>query len=245
MRSVIFGAASALALLAPAAASAETAGYVDISVGQADIDSTDLDMISLGGAVVTPVSPNWRAQFDVDATRYSEDGAITGTSVTAHLFTEGPNWAVGGVLSNRDLLFASMWSLGLEGQTNLGQVVLEGEVGVGTIETFGGDTGTVNADGNATFYATPDFSIGLGVSYLDADDAFGSSLTYSIEGEYKFDCPMSVFAGWATADYDDVDVDVDTWRIGARWAFGNDTLQGRRETGPRWLRGLGNILPIA
>jgi hypothetical protein len=34
--------------------------------------------------------------------------------------------------------------------------------------------------------------------------------------------------------------------VGGRYAFGDDTLQGRRTTGPRWLRNVANVfLPIA
>lgn len=245
MRSVILGAASALALLAPAAANAESPGYVDASVGQIDFDGSDLDMIGFGGAVAADVSPNWRVQFDGDVTRYSDNGAFTTTNVTAHLYTEGDNYAVGAVLSNRDLIFASIWSLGVEGQTAMGPVVLEGEAGFGTLEAFSNDAGTVNASVNGTYYASDNFSIGAGVGYLDSDDAFGTIMTYSVDAEYKFDSPVSLFVGYANSDYDDISADSDTWRLGARYSFGDDTLRNRRETGPRWLRETLSIVPFA
>jgi hypothetical protein len=247
MRNIILGAASVIALLAPATANAKTGGYVDLSLGQMSIESSDLDTVSIGGAAAADVAPNWRAQFDADVTRYSDSGdGISATNAAAHLYYEGDTWAVGGVLASRDLFFASVWSLGLEGQTHLGQVVLEGEVGVGTLESFGGSVNTTNADANATFYATDNFSIGLGVSYLDSDDAFGTVTSYSLDAEYKFDASAnSIFAGYSNNQYDDIDVEGDTWRIGFRHAFGDDTLRGRRETGPRWLRNSGSLLPIA
>ena len=53
MRILLLGAASAAALLAPSAASADTAGYLDISAGQTSIENIDLDAISLSGAGAT------------------------------------------------------------------------------------------------------------------------------------------------------------------------------------------------
>jgi hypothetical protein len=79
------------------------------------------------------------------------------------------------------------------------------------------------------------FSVGAGADYLDVDDAFGTITSYSIEAEYQFaGSPNSVFAGYDWTNYDDIDVDGNAWRIGFRHAFGEDTLQGRRQSGPRW-----------
>lgn len=245
MRKFMLGAAAIAALLVPAQASAQTNGYVDLSVGQTSVENTDLDSITIGGAAAVDLSANWRAQFDVDVNRLSEDGALTLTNTAAHVYYEGDGWAVGGVLSNEDLAFASAWTVGIEGQTHLGSVVLEGEAGFGTLEGFGDDTGVVNADANATWYISPNFSIGLGVAYLDIDEFSDALTTYGIDGEYKFqNSQFSVFGGYSQTDIDDAEIDA--WRIGARYAFGDDTLQGRRQTGPRWLRGNGaSFLPIA
>lgn len=243
MRKLMLGTAAVAAMLVPAQASAQTNGYVDLSIGQTSVESTDLDNITIGGAAAVDLSANWRAQFDVDVSRLSEDGALTLTNTAAHVYYEGEGWAVGGVLSNRDLAFASTWTVGVEGQTHLGSVVLEGEAGFGTIETFGSDASVVNADASATWYVSSDFSIGAGVAYLDFDELSDAIMTYSIDGEYKFqNSQFSAFGGFSRTEVEDVDAD--TWRIGVRYAFGDDTLQGRRQTGPRWLRQNGNILPF-
>lgn len=246
MRSALFGATSLLAALAPAIAHAQTNGYVDIALGQTDIESTDLDSIMLGGAVAADVSDGWRVQFDVDTTRYSDgsDPLFTTTNVAAHVYRGTDTWAVGGVLANTDYIFGSAWTLGIEGQTHLGQLVLEGEAGLGTLEAFGDETDVVNANVNATYYVTDDFSLGVGVAYFDADEFDDEFITYSLDGEYKFQgSAFSMFAEYAQTEVGDVDSD--TWRIGGRYAFGDDTLRGRRQTGPRWLRNSSNVLPIA
>ncbi|MBY0563613.1 MAG: hypothetical protein K2P58_05430 [Hyphomonadaceae bacterium] len=241
MRTLLLGAAAAAALIVPAQASAQTNGYVDLSIGQTDIASEDIDNIGLGGAVAVDLSGNWRAQFDVDTTRSSVDGAdFTTSSTAAHVYYEGPTWAVGGVLTSRDFVFGNEWSLGIEGQAHMGALVLEGGAAIGTLEGFGDEAGTTNLDASATWYVTPDFSVAAGASMLDIEDLGDEVTTYGIDGEYKFaGSAFSAFAGWSTSDVDSEDVD--TWRIGGRYAFGDDTLQGRRSTGPRWSRGLGSL----
>jgi opacity protein-like surface antigen len=238
MRSVLLGVASVGALLAATQANAQTMGYVDLSFGQINVEDIDLDAISLGGAAAFDLSGSWRVQFDVEANRLSEDDStVTVTNTTAHVYHQSENWAIGGVLSNRDFVAGTSWSIGLEMQKHLGPVVLEGEVGIGTLEfidpIIGDDSGVVNADASATWYVTNDFSIAAGVSYLDIDELDNSLVGYGVDLEYKFSgSNFSAFGGYSTLDEDDVDVD--TWRIGLRYAFGDDALKGRRQTGPRW-----------
>jgi hypothetical protein len=235
LRKHLIGFAALAALLAPVSAQAETAGVVDLSVGQMSVEDTDLDSVGLGGSVAADLSGAWRAQFDVDATRVSESGdAVTFTNVAAHVFYDAGGWAFGGVLSNRDFGFATGWSLGAEGQVHFGPIVLEGEAGLGTIETFGGDADTASADLSGTWYATPDFSIGLGYYYFDIEGETEFD-TLSLDGEYRFtNSQFSVFGGYAQTEVEDTEIDA--WRIGLRYGFGEDTLQGRRQTGPRWQR---------
>lgn len=246
MRKFLIGAASVAAIMVPAAqANAETAGYIDLALGQLDSDGADLDTLSIGGAVAADLSQNWRVQFDVDTNRLSDgsDG-VTATNVAAHVYHEGDNWAIGGVLTNRDLYFASAWMLGLEGQAHLGALVLEGEASFGTIEDFGDDADATSANVNITYYFTPNFSVAAGYDYFEVDGFSDSLDTWGIDGEYKFDgSQFSLFAGWAQLESGDEEID--SWRIGGRYAFGDDTLQGRRTTGPRWLRGGGAaFLPV-
>lgn len=237
MRLFLLGAASAVAMLSPAAANAETGGYVDLSLGQLSIEDTDLDTITLGGAAAADLSDNWRAQFDVAVNRISDGGeGFTLTNGAAHAYYEGAGWAAGGVLTNVDLGFASIWSLGAEGQMTFGQLVVEGELSVGTLEVFGSSTDTTSFSANGTYYLMDNFSIGAGYASLDVDEAFGTINTLSLDAEYQFSgSANSVFLNYANSDYDDIDEESDAWRIGFRHSFGDDSLAGRRQNGPRWL----------
>lgn len=242
MRTLLMGAAAVVALIAPA--HAQTNGYVDLSIGQVDVDGTELDSVMIGGAAAADLSGNWRAQFDADVNRLSVSGeALTLTNTTAHVYYQGDSWAFGGVLSNRDLGIASAWLLGIEGQTHFGPVVLEGEAGFGVLEAFGTEIDLVNADANATWYLSENFSIGAGVALVDFDDLDEEFVSYGVDGEYKFqNSDFSVFAGYNQSDF--ADVETDTWRLGLRYAFGDGSLRERRQSGPRWLRPGDTFLPI-
>lgn len=252
MRTFILGAVSALAVLAPVAAHADTPGFVDVSIGQTSFDDYPLDetVLSIGGSADVGLSPAWRAQFDVDTNRAStddDDFSFTTTNVAAHVYYTGDGYSVGGVLTSQDLIFATIWSAGVEGQVNLGgQVVLEGELGFGTVEGFGQSESTTNAALDATFYATENLSLGVGVSTIDAGEVFDDedAVTWRAEGEYLFTgTPISAFVNYSNLDIEDFGSD--SWRVGLRYNFGGDTLQTRRQNGPRWLRSTPfNFLPI-
>src|SRR5574338_1347126 len=140
MRIILLGAASAAALLAPSAAQADTAGYVDISAGQLSIDDANIDLtdISISGAGAVDVWSGWRAQFDGGIDRLNDGGdALTLSNLEAHLYTESEGWAWGFVLSERDIGYANDYTLGAEAQGTFGQFVLEGGAGFGTLEAFG------------------------------------------------------------------------------------------------------------
>lgn len=239
MRTLLLGAASAAALLAPAVAHADTGGYVGLSVGQSSIDDFNIDLTDIGisGAGAVDVGSGWRAQFDGTVDRLNDGGdAVTLSNLEAHLYTESQGWAWGVVLSETDFGFANDYTLGLEGQATFGQFVLEGGAGFGSIEAFGSDANTTSADADLTWYAGDNFSLDAGVDYYDSDNAFGTLISYTLGGEYQFQgSSNSVFAGYTWTDYDDINVNGDTWRIGFRHAFGDDGLAARRQSGPRWL----------
>ena len=234
---ILMGAAAAAALLAPAAAHADTAGYVGISAGQTSVEDFDLTGVTISGAGAVDVWSGWRAQFDATIDRLNDGGdAETLSNVEAHLYTEGQGWAWGVVLAERDIVFASDYSLGLEGQATFGQFVLEGGAALGSLEAFGDNVNTTSADADLTWYAGDNISFDAGVDYYDSDEAFGAITAYNVGGEYQFaGSSNSIFASYTWTDYDEADADGDAWRIGFRHAFGDDTLAARRQSGPRWL----------
>jgi hypothetical protein len=238
MNKLFIGLVGFAALAVPCSAIAGSSSYIGAAIGAVDLDGEeDATEVNVGGAFATDISGSWRLQVDGQATQYSFDGSdITFQNLSAHVYTSGSNWAVGGVVKTDDLAGADIWSFGIEGQYLTGPLVLEGEVGVGTVGGFGGDTSTHNAGLNATWYITSNASLGVGYAYRK----FGSGLddadfdSVGIDGEYRFDgSQISVFGSYTAASVESIDID--GWRIGVRLNLDSDTLQARRETGPRWL----------
>lgn len=244
MKKHLASAAAIAALATPLAAHAETPGYVDLSFGQWTSSGNDVDTTTLGGSGAVDLTGNWRAQFDGEALRLSSGGdGFTLNSLAAHAYYDGGEWAFGGVLSSNDFGEGAAWTLGAEGQMDVGAFVVEGEVGFGTIEGFGSDADTRHANVSATWYATPNFSVAAGYDYSDIEQDFNDTVLH-LDGEYKFDnSPFSLIAGYAS--HDSEFIDFDTWQVGLRYGFGDDTLRDRRQNGPRWLRGSSSLLPIA
>jgi hypothetical protein len=239
-RILLLAAAASIALTS--AASAQTAGYIDLSYGGVKTDTDDLDGLALGGAAVFGVGTNWAVQLDADATRLSADGAhVTLTDMTAHVYYQKGDWAFGGTLAAHDYVIGTAWSIGLEAQKHLGPVVLEAGISLGTIEVFADDASVVNGDASATWYCSDNFSIGVGIAFTDIDGASDTFESYGADAEYKFESSqLSAFGGYAHSDAGGEDADI--WRVGLRFAFGEDSLKGRRTTGPRWQSGIDTVL---
>lgn len=233
------------ALATPIAATAGTPGFVDIRLSNTDISasgaSIDMDSITVGGSVVTPLTGNWHAQFDAEASRdYVLGDNLSDSALSSHVFYDGGDWAVGGLAGYRSFSTASSYVLGIEGQATLGTVVLEAGIGFGTTESASLDFATRAFDASATWYATPDLSVAARFDNYNIN-SLGDFIwnNYDLTAEYRFEgSPVSVFGGYAYTEYDTPlsYLEFDTWSLGVRYAFGDGSLQQRRAEGPRWLR---------
>jgi len=229
--------AAALALLVPALATAGTPGYVDASVGAIDLNTADLTTMGASGAVVAPLSGNWHVQFDGDLTRYQiNGGGFSGSSLAAHVFHDGGDWAVGGLLDYQSLSSITFWTLGAEAQYTVGAFVFEAGAGFGTFEAFSNNNDTSSASASVTWYYSPDISVTGGINYRDVDMVSADWTVYSLDAEYRIEgTKFSVIGGYAFGDLE-LGFESSGWSIGLRYGFGDATLQGRRNEGPRWLR---------
>ncbi|MFN8706028.1 MAG: hypothetical protein ACK50J_05060 [Planctomyces sp.] len=229
--------AASIALAAPTIATAGTPGFVDVRLGALDVNEAEFTSMGAGGSVVAPLSGNWHVQFDAEVTRQQIDGAgFSGSGLSAHIFNDGGDWALGALLDYEDSAFNTYWTLGAEAQYTVGSFVFEAGAGLGTIETFGSNRDTGSANASLTWYANADLSFAGGISYRDVDAASLDSTTYSLDAEYRLDgSPFSVIGGFAYSDLDS-GLESTGWTIGLRYGFGDATLQGRRNEGPRWLR---------
>jgi len=233
MKKFLAIAATTIALVAPA--SAGTPGFVDVSLGAIDGNEAEITTMGAGGSVVAPLSGNWHVQFDGEFTRYQQEGGgLSGSGLSAHVFHDGGDWAVGALLDYQALTALTFWTLGVEAQYTVGTLVFEAGAGVGTAEVSS-NADTVSAGGSVTWYATPDLSFGAGIGYRDVDTAFDTT-SYSLDAEYRLEgTSFSVIGGYEFSDLD-TGIESNAWSIGLRYGFGDATLQDRRKDGPRWLR---------
>jgi hypothetical protein len=230
-----FLAISAATIALAAQASAGTPGFVDVSLGAIDGNEAEITTMGAGGSVVAPLSGNWHVQFDGEFTRYQQEGGgLSGSGLSAHIFHDGGDWAVGALLDYQALTALTFWTLGAEAQYTLGSLVFEAGAGIGTIEASA-NADTVSAGGSVTWYATPDLSFAGGINYRDIDTLFDTT-TYSLDAEYRLEgTPFSVIGGYSFSDLE-AGIESNAWSIGLRYGFGDATLQDRRKDGPRWLR---------
>lgn len=237
--------AAALALLVPAIATAGTPGFVDVNLAFLDSGSTELTGLGAGGSVVTPLAGNWLVQFDGKVIRLEGEGTATSTSgLSAHVFHDGGDWAVGALLDYQSLYGASLWTLGTEAQYTAGAFVLEADLGLVTSETFGVNEDAWRMSAAATWFANPDLSVTGSINHLDPTDSSTEITAYGLDAEYRFaGTAYSVFGGYAYTDIGS-GTEFDTWSIGLRYGFGDGTLQQRRNEGPRWLREENPLLPL-
>ena len=236
MRYVLLATTTALVLATPTSATAGTPGFVDVRLGSINIDPVELTTAGIGGSVVAPLSGNWNVQVDGELTRFEfGDETVSGSALVAHVFQDTGDWAVGALLGYQGFDAVSFWTLGAEAQYTVGAFVLEAGLGIGTGEAASDNVDTFSANASATWYASADLSFTGGIYFLDLRDRVDVT-DYSLDVEYRFaGSPFSVIGGYTFTDYENGN-EGDAWSIGLRYAFGDSTLQARRNEGPRWLR---------
>jgi hypothetical protein len=240
MKKFLIGLAGVAALAVPSSAIAGSSGYGGVSLGSwSDDAGDDATDVSVGGALAADLTGGWRIQIDGEVSRLSEGGSSTTfQNLAAHVYTGDKGWAAGAVLKSEDLGISDILFFGLEGQYWIGPVALEAELGIGRSDYGPTDASTQNLSIGATWYVTPNASLGASYDYREIDFVDNEIDSLAIEGEYRFDASqISLFGGYVftTSENTFSSTDIDVWRIGARFHFDTGTLQDRRQEGPRWL----------
>lgn len=232
-------AALAVALVASSAQAQDIGGYLGASYARTNLDvvgpNPKLDNYALDGA----------AQFNLGSLNALASAAVSDTGgdvkdtvdydFTGHL--NGKLGAAlvggfGGVYTTKGL---TVWSLGLEGQTEVApNVVLYGQAGWG----YSDDLDNANlwaVRGEARYFVNDNAKLQAQAGWSKVDtDHVGSYDTWTIgvEGEYQFaGTPWSILASYDYADSHDLDVKANTFRIGGRYTFGGATLKQRDAAG--------------
>ncbi|HEY8618240.1 hypothetical protein [Phenylobacterium sp.] len=224
MRITLMATVAAATLLSAAAAQAQTVGYVGGNYVRTDGDVAGFDVESDGFEI------EGAAAFDAGNLGVQIDGAFGDSedadsvwTATGHLNTQVGAAQVGGfagfVTSDGDTL----WGVGAEAQADLApNTVLYGQIGYGKADDLDVDAWALR--GEIRQYFTETFKVTGSLGYITADaDGAGDldAWTFGADAEYQFaNTPFSVFAGYERLEFDDIDADANTFRIGGRFTFG-------------------------
>lgn len=249
MTKYLLGAATALAIVAPGVASAQS-GYVDFAVSTGDLEvlgvEADTDGWTLGGAAAWDGSGGLGFQIDALIGESEVDGADDADSFNlgGHLFSRTSGHLVGGFLNTGEIDFGGgaeldYWTFGLEGQLYLSRTTLDGALSYSDADDA--DAELTAVDVGLTHFVSDNFSLGGDFGFGSIEDSGPDTdvSTLGLGGEYQFaSMPISVFGGYRHSEIDDIDVEADTFSIGVRYNFGG-SLFDRNRSGASLTRATG------
>jgi hypothetical protein len=234
MNKVLLSAAAAAAMLALPTAAHADGGYVDVYGGNDELTlggpSIDSDMWGADGVIGLS-----NAQLGAHYGNFDESGEDVWT-VDGHLFTRNDSWQLGAGVGYPDLGGDSEWSVAGEGLMFLDRVTLGANVSYSSadLDIVTDDVTSWGVDGEARFFLTDNFRVGVNAGWGNLDAGGGSDddfTTLGADAEWQFtSAPISIFAGYNHSDAGDFEADA--WGVGARWNFGGQSLIERDRHGP-------------
>lgn len=229
-KSVFWGAAAALALVAPGVASAQS-GDIGVHIGNIEADSGgDLDRYGLSGAFINPLNGDWVVQFDGQTERLDSFSSAGSSYAAASVGARSSGHALYGFAGFGSALGASTTMLGVGGQIYFNQATVNGSIGYADFDTFDGSVTNVSIDG--TWFFTENFGVGGHAGWAEADGS-GSDFDWSrlgIDAAWRPDGSNFTITG----GYENIDADsseLDYWRIGFRYNFGDGSEHERSRSG--------------
>lgn len=229
MKKFLLGAAAALAIAVPGAASAQT-GYLDLGYSSTDGDIAGLDVEgdgwTFGGATAFQATDGIGAQLDATIGE-AEDTSTW--NIGGHLYTRNDSYLFGAFVNYGNVEpdgggDYDAWTLGLEGQWYASRTTFDWAVAYSDAEDL--DATFTGADVGLTHFVTDNFSFGGNVAFGDIE---GGSEFWSagIGTEFQFSsAPISLFGGYTHTDFDGSDADALT--VGVRYNWGGSLFERDR-----------------
>lgn len=231
----LFLATAAVAAFAAAPALAQDAvGSAGLAYVHTDSDGYKDDGAVIDGSVATSAFGDWTVTFD-GSLNYSNQNDYLGdttSSLSAHVSRVFNGVRVGGFASTQNNELFDIATVGAEVQKTFQQATLTGSVSYSDFL----QAEAWNAGVDAAYYPMEALRLNVGVGYSTVDGAFGGgdsldTWTYGVGAEYRIAAtPFSVFGSYESAQFDEIDVDVDTFKIGLRYNFGG-SLQDQDRAG--------------
>ncbi|MNR10795.1 hypothetical protein D3C85_1270610 [compost metagenome] len=223
MKTVFLASVAAATLIAAPAFAQDAVGSAGLSYVNSDADGFETDGAVIDGSVATSAFGDWTVTLD-GALNYSDsDGPMgdTTSAAAAHVSRIFKGVRVGGFAGFQNNELFDIATFGAEAQKTFQRATLTGSVSYS--DFLQAEAWNVGAD--AAYYPMAALRLNAGVGYATIDGAFGGeeieSWTYGVGAEYRVAAtPYSVFGRYETTSYDDIDLDVDTFKIGVRYNFG-------------------------
>ncbi|HYD88310.1 MAG TPA: hypothetical protein VEA80_12615 [Vitreimonas sp.] len=236
-KTALLAAAAAMMMATPAAAQ----GYLGAEYGNTNIDffgsDTDADKWQGEGAFGWNHG-SWGGQIGGSVGNIDAGGGdVDFYDINGHLYWDGGAWKLGVMAAQTqvDDADAEDTTYGLEAMfdtspnSNIFASYTMGE------SEFLTDWDVWNFDAGVNFYTSPNMRIGAfaGTGNVDGGGLDADSFSFGINGEFQpWSAPVSITLGWNSFEIEDIDLESNTFTVGARWNFGGGTLQDRNNATP-------------
>lgn len=224
MKIAFLASVAAATLFAAPAFAQDAVGSAGLTYANTDADGFESDAAAIDGSVAGSVFGDWTVTLDASLAYSDTDSPIgdTTTAAAAHVSRMFKGVRVGGFVAVQNNEMFDIASFGAEAQKVFDRATVTGSVSYS--DFLQAKAWNVGAD--AAFYPMPALRLNAAVHYETIDGGvFGGSdldsMTYAAGAEYRIAAtPYSVFGRYETQQYDDIDLDVDTFKIGFRYNFG-------------------------
>lgn len=252
MKSLFLATAAVAAFAAAPALAQEPVGSIGVAYSNAEFDlgglDADSEAASVDASFAVPVTADWTVSFDgalnIDLNEgpAEDDASFNGRVHVSRMFG---STRIAGFAGGMDAGEETLWGFGGQAQHYLNeQVTLTGSLAYETLEGVDADVWSLGAD--AAYFVSPKLRLNAGAGWttVDAGGADLDGWSANLGGEYQIaDTPFSVTAGYGHAEFEDIDLQADTFTIGFRYTYGGDLKARERAGGDlgRTTAGLGAL----
>lgn len=247
MRTLLIGAAAG-ALLAPAAAHAQTTGFVDTAYEYSETSGGGwVKSWNIGAAVEHDFANGWSIQGEGRNTQFDNGVFTMGASyaalhVSAALDQNADIAVFVGIL---DRISSDAPMVGLEARAHQGQWALQASAGYAQFTPSIGSSEVWDTRVLGTWFLNPDTALTPSIAYSEWHDTFAFTRTQFSVGlgaTHRFSNGLEAFAGYLHSDIDanqPFSYTADTVRVGLRLHLNGGDLQTITNEGASWYGAAG------
>jgi hypothetical protein len=246
VKKLLWGAAAGV-LLAPAAAHAQTSGFVDAAYEYTETSGGgSLESWNLGVAAHHDFANGWSIQAEGRNTKF-DGGAITqGASYAALHLTSAVNQNVdvGAFVGFLDRVSDDARMVGLEARVHQGQWALQGSAGYAQFTPSIGSSDAWDTRVVGAWFFNPDTALTPSIAYSEWQDTFFTRTQFGVGlgVTHRFGNGLQVFGSYLFSDIDanqPAPFTADTVRIGLRLHLNGGDLQTITNDGASWYGAAG------